>query len=106
MTVAEVFATNIQIGQLKAAIPQYEWCENRFQEEKDYFLWWLNKQVNEFGYRLTDQVAAWTYFILYHSFEDIDDEDEEFMPSWMEEIEQTIREAVRAGNYSEYGGQL
>lgn len=82
MTTAEVFAMNIQIPQLKEAIPQYEWSDKRFQEERDYFLWWLNKQINEFGYKPQDQVQAWTLYTLYHSFEEMDDE-EEFTPSWL-----------------------
>lgn len=105
MTTAEVFAMNIQIPQLKAVIPQYEWGDKRFQEEKDYFLWWLNKQVNEFGYKPTDQLTAWNLYTLYHSFEEVDEE-EEFTPSWMEEIENAINNAIRVGNYSEFGGQL
>lgn len=106
MTTAEVFASNIQVSQLKTAIPMYEWCDKRYQEEKDYFLWWLNKQVNEVGYVLTDQLTAWNQYVLYHSFEEIDNDEEEFTPSWMEEIENAINQAVRVRNYSDFGGQL
>lgn len=105
MTTAEVFAMNIQIPQLKAAVPQYEWTTERLEDERNYFLWWLNKQVNEFNYKLTDQLTAWNLYTLYHSFDEIDDE-EEFTPSWMDEIDQAINNAVRVANYSDYGGQL
>ncbi len=104
MTIQEVFAMNIQIGQLKKVIPQYEWCEKRFQEEKDYFLWWLLQPTLGGRYKFSDQVSAWEIYELSHEFQEIDDE-EEFTPSWLEEIENSINNAVRVANYSEFGGQ-
>lgn len=101
----KVFADNIQTGQLKEVIPQYEWNEKRFQEEKDYFLWWMLQPTLGGKYKFNDQLSAWNVYKLSHEVQEIDD-DEEFTPSWLEEIEQTIRDAVRVGNYSDFGGQL
>jgi len=101
MELNQVFAQNIQIPQLKKVIPQYEWNEKRFQEEREYFFWWLNKT----GFKFADQLRAWQVYEEIHSFDEIDDE-EEFTPSWLEEIDNMINQAVRVGNYTEYGGQL
>jgi hypothetical protein len=104
MTTAEIFAMNIQTPQLKAVIPQYEWNEKRFQEEKDYFLWWLTNPKLGGRYKFLDQLTAWEVYALSHEIIDVDDE-EEFTPSWLEEIENAINQAVRIANYSDYGGQ-
>lgn len=104
-SIYKTFAMNIQIGQLKAVIPQYEWNDKRFQEERDYFLWWLTQPDKGGRYNFLDQVSAWSAYERIH--EPIEfDEEEEFTPSWLEEIENAINSAVRAGNYSGYGGQL
>ncbi len=105
MELEQVFANNIQIGQLKRVIPQYEWNEKRFQEERDYFLWWLKELGKGGRYKFTDQLSAWEAYERIHEPIEIDDE-EEFTPSWLEEIENAINNAVRLGNYNEYGGQL
>lgn len=105
MELAQVFADNIQTSQLKEVIPQYEWNDKRFQEEKDYFYWWLCQPTLGGKYNFKDNLSAWTIYKLSHDVIEIDDE-EEFTPSWLEEIENTINQAIRAGNYSEYGGQL
>ena len=104
MELAQVFANNIQIGQLKKIIPQYEWSKIRFQEERDYFLWWL-LQANLGGrYKFSDQLSAWNVYKLSHEFVELDDA-EEFTPSWMEEIENTLRNQFNYANYNEYRGQ-
>lgn len=99
------FANNIQIGQLRKVIPQYEWCEEKFNSEREYFFWWLTNPKLGGRYNFKDQITAWETYELSHVFEEVDD-DEEFTPSWMEEIELAINNAIRAGNYSESGGQL
>lgn len=104
LDINEVFANNIQIGQLKEVIPQYEWNDKRYKEERDYFYWWLCQPTLGGKYKFNDQLSAWNVYKLSHEFEEVDD-DEEFTPSWMEEIEQAINQAVRIGNYNEYGGQ-
>lgn len=105
MELEQVFAINIQVGQLKEVIPQYEWNDKRFQEERDYFLWWMKNPKLGGRYKFTDNMSAWNVYKLSHEVKEIDDE-EEFTPSWMEEIENAINNAIRFGNYSEYGGQL
>lgn len=101
----EVFASCIQIGQLKEVLPQYEWNEKRFQEEREYFLWWLLNPALGGKYKFTDNLSAWNVYKLSHEIIEIE-EDEEFTPSWLEEIENTINNAVRVANYSDFGGQL
>lgn len=103
-SVEEVFAMNIQIGQLKAVIPQYEWTEKRFQEERDYFLWWLNQPDKGGKYNFLDQLSAWNAYERIHEPIELDEE-EEFTPSWMEEINNAINQAVRIANYNDFGGQ-
>ena len=104
MELAQVFANNIQIGQLKRVIPQYEWNEKRFEEERSYFLWWLLQPDKGGRYNFLDQVSAWeTYERIHEPIEF--DEEEEFTPSWMEEINNAINQAVRVANYNEFGGQ-
>lgn len=99
----EIFAINIQDSQLRDVIPQSEWNDTRLEEERSYFLWWLNNK----GYKFQDQLSAWEAYKREHEFFEIDEDDsEEFTPSWLEEIENTINQAVRIANYSEYGGQL
>ncbi len=105
MELAQVFANNIQISQMKEIIPQYEWNEKRFQEEREYFLWWLLQPDKGGRFKFTDQLSAWNVYKLIHEPIEIE-EDEEFTPSWLEEINQVINNAIRAGNYNEYGGQL
>lgn len=104
MELAQVFANNIQISQMKKVIPQYEWNEKRFQEERSYFLWWLLHPSLGGRYNFKDQLRAWEVYALYHEIEELDDE-EEFTPSWMEEIDNKIRSSIKFGNYSEFGGQ-
>ena len=101
---AEVYASNIQIPQLKRVIPRYEWNKERFEEEKAYFLWWLKETAERKGYRFLDQVSAWEAFERIHQINEID-EDGEFTPSWMEEINQIVNQMVKPGNYNEYMGQ-
>jgi hypothetical protein len=105
MELAQVFASNIQIGQFKRVIPQYEWCEKRFEEERNYFLWWLLQSDKGGKYKFLDQVSAWETYERIHEPIELE-EDEEFTPSWLEEIENAINNAVRSGNYNEYRGQL
>lgn len=94
-TKEEVFAANIQVSQLKTAIPEYEWSDERFQKEREYFLWWLLKMKDEKGFNFTDQVSAWDEYKRMHEYVEIDDT-EEFTPSWMEEIENELRRQVYA----------
>lgn len=99
-----VIANNIQVGQLKQVLPQYEWTEEKFNEEREYFYWWLMQPNLGGRYNFKDNVTSWEAYKLVHEIIEIDDE-EEFTPSWMEEIENTINQAVRIANYSDYGGQ-
>jgi hypothetical protein len=104
MTTAEVIAMNIQIGQLKEVLLPYEQNEEGYKSEREYFKWWIcnPEQGGRFGF--TDNISAWEMYKLVHQTFEIDD-DEEFTPSWMEEIDNAINQAIRIANYSEYGGQ-
>lgn len=104
-SVADVIADCIQIGQLKEVLPRYEWTEDKFKEEREYFRWWISNPKLGGRYDFKDNMSAWEVYKLSHEIIEIED-DEEFTPSWLEEIENTISNAVRAGNYSDYGGQL
>ncbi len=101
----EVIATNIQISQLKEVVPQSEWNKERFDKEREYFLWWLKQSDKGGRFRFTDQLSAWEAYKVIHEPIELD-EDEEFTPSWMDEIDQKINEAISIGNYNEFGGQL
>lgn len=105
MDTLEVFALNIQSAQLQQVLPQYKWNKEGYEDERNYFIWWLKKQVSENKYNFSDQLSAWEAYARIHEIPEFDD-DEEFTPSWMEEIEQAINQAVRVGNYNEYRGQL
>jgi hypothetical protein len=104
MELAKVFALNIQVGQLKEVLPIYEWTEEKFKEEREYFYWWLCQPTLGGRFKFNNQVEAWDMYKLVHETIEIE-EDEEFTPSWLEEIENTINQAVRIANYSDYGGQ-
>lgn len=105
MTTAEVIAMNIQTSQIKEVLPRYEWTDEKIAEEKAYFKWWICNPTlgGRFGFK--DNLSAWETYKLMHETFEIED-DEEFTPSWMEEIEMTINQAIHAGNYNEFGGQL
>lgn len=101
----KVFAMNIQVSQMKEIIPQYEWNENRFEEEREYFFWWLNNPSLGGKYNFKDNLTAWETYKFSHEIIEIDDDDE-FSPSWAEEIDQAISNAIRYANYNDFGGQL
>lgn len=105
MTVAEVIAMNIQTSQIKEVLLPYERTDVRIQEEKDYFLWWIKNPKLGGRFNFTDNVSAWEMYKLVHATIELDD-DEEFTPSWAEDIDNVINQAIRASNYSDYGGQL
>ena len=103
-TIAEVYANNIQISQLKRIVPVYNWKPEVFEKEREAFLWWLTNPKQGGRFNFTDQVEAWD---LYEKIQEpVEwDEDEEFTPSWLEEIEGEIQRAIVYGNYNDYGGQ-
>ena len=102
--ISRVFADNIQIGQLKEVLPMYEWTTEKYKEEREYFYWWLMQPSLGGRFHFQTQVEAWEMYKLVHQTLDFD-EDEEFTPSWLEEIDNAINQAIRAANYNEYGGQ-
>lgn len=104
MTTAEVIAMNIQTSQIKEVLPRYEWTDEKIAEEKAYFKWWITNPTQGGRFDFKDNLSAWEMYKLIHETFEIDD-DEEFTPSWLEEIENTINQAVRIANYSDYGGQ-
>jgi hypothetical protein len=104
MTTAEVIAMNIQTSQIKEVLPHYEWTDEKIAEEKAYFKWWICNPNQGGRFDFKDNLSAWEMYKLIHETYEIDD-GEEFTPSWLEEIEMTINQAVRIANYSDYGGQ-
>jgi hypothetical protein len=103
-TLAEVYAMNIQVGQFKQIVPQYEWTTEKFEEERDYFLKWLQNPERGGIFSFPNQAEAWDMYKFLHEPEEIE-EDEEFTPSWMDEIDLAINKAIVMGNYNDFGGQ-
>lgn len=100
---AKIFSENIQYGQFKEVLPIYEWNKKRFEEERNYFLWWLQNPESGGKFNFTDQVSAWEEYKRQHEYSEIEPEMEEDYVSWTEELREVMDRKLNTieflGNY-------
>jgi hypothetical protein len=99
---AEVFAMNIQVAQIKDVLTTDLHTEQGIADERRNFLYWLDDKITS-GERFESQVVAWDMYRLYIDFSEM--EEEELELSWMLDLETALENQISPANYNEFGGQ-